>query len=243
MPHLHPAPIHLLAGGRGGPRTQRDPLLETVLTATGKTAPTVAYIGAASGDDTGFFDMIAQRLRTCGAKDVILAPTVHPHLHHEANRDLAKTRQIIEDADLVFLSGGDVEAGMSVLETAGLVGFLRDLHRAGKPFFGLSAGSIILAREWVCWPDPGDEDCAARFECLGLAPVICDTHGEEDDWEELHAMLALTPDGTVGYGIPSGGALRVTPDGGVAALAVAAHVFTRLRGRVERLPDLAVETP
>jgi len=48
---------------------------------------------------------------------------------------------------------------------------------------------------------------------LGIANLICDTHGEADDWIELQALLALEKDNTTGYGIVSGTALKVFPDG------------------------------
>ena len=47
------------------------------------------------------------------------------------------------------MSGGDVEAGMKVLEEKGLTEFFVELFKRGKLFFGASAGSIILARKWV----------------------------------------------------------------------------------------------
>ncbi len=66
-----------------------------------------------------------------------------------------------------------------------LTSYLRELAEQGKPFIGLSAGSIMLARSWVRWPDSDEEGSAEVFPCLGVAPVYCDTHDEEAGWEEL----------------------------------------------------------
>ncbi len=66
---------------------------------------------------------------------------------------------------------------------------------------------------------------------------MCDTHAEEDGWEELRALLKLTGDG-IGYGIPAGGAIRVDTDGSVSALAKPAQRFTSRSGKVAKLADL-----
>ena len=57
----------------------------------------------------------------------------------------------------------------------------------------------MLARRWIGWEDDDDDASASLFPCLGIAPVSCDTHGEEEDWDELRALLRLCPDGEVGY--------------------------------------------
>ena len=139
---------------------------------------------------------------------------------------------------MVFLSGGDVEAGMAVLEATGTIPVLDRLFRSGRPFFGLSAGSIMLARQWIRWADPDDEASAQGFPCLGFAPVLIDTHGEADGWVELVALLGLQEAGTVGYGIPTGAGLAAGPDGGLRALGSPVHRFARAPSGVERIGDL-----
>ena len=139
---------------------------------------------------------------------------------------------------VVFVTGGDVEEGMRVLEATGTVGLLGELAAAGKPFIGVSAGSIMLARSWVRWRDPDDESTAETFPCLGIAPVVCDTHGEADAWEELAAMVGISPEGTVGHGIPSGAGLVVHPDGSLEAAGAPVNRFERREGRTVPLADL-----
>ena len=96
----------------------------------------------------------------------------------------------------------------------------------------------MLAKSWVRWRDPTDDSTAELFPCMGLAPVICDTHGEEDGWEELRAALALCRTGTAGYGIVTGSALEVSPDGTLTARGGSVDVFRKTKAGVEKDPAL-----
>jgi cyanophycinase-like exopeptidase len=237
MSRRRPSPIYLLAGGSGPRRTKGDPLLARVLASGPVPNPSVAYVGAASDDDRSFFSMNEYSMQACGARQVIFAPMVSEWVKME------RTRAILESADMVFISGGDAEAGMEVLEERGILPLLRELYQAGKPFFGLSAGSIMLARQWVRWEDPDDDATASLFPCMGLAPLVCDTHSEGDHWVELKALLRLTPEGTLGYGIPSGAGLCIAPDGTVEAMGDAAHRYAKKAGKVVQIADLPPQSP
>lgn len=227
------ADIFLIAGDPGKRGGGRDPLLAAILARLGMARPSVAYVGAASGDSRVFFIWIASLLKKAGAGSVRLAALA------SRRADPAKALALLRESDLVFVSGGDVEAGMGVLEKSGAGGWLKELHRCGKPFIGLSAGSIMLARRWVRWSDPDDDGTAEDFPCLGLAPLVCDTHAEKEDWEELRMLLRMTR-AAVGYGIPAGAALRVAADGSLSALGGPVQRLALKDGQAQRLADLAV---
>jgi peptidase E len=225
-------PVFLIAGGRGQRRISPDPLLQAVFQEFGIRSPSLAYVGVASGDDRSFYGMITAMLKEAGAGKIdhaLIAPRT---------ADFKKAKNQLENADIVFISGGDVEAGMDILNEKGMVGFITGLYQEGKPFFGVSAGSIILAREWIRWRDPNDDDTAEIFPCLDIAPVICDTHAEGDDWEELKALLALEKERVDGYGIPSGAAIKVHPDGRVEALGGSVPRYVRQEGKVHKTGDV-----
>jgi cyanophycinase-like exopeptidase len=230
--------VYLLAGGRSsvagrGP----DPLMQEALQQGAVISPSVAYIGAASNDNAGFRAMITRLLRKAGAKEVQLAPLCG------RRADRRKAMRVIESCRIVFVSGGDVEAGMKVLAEQRMIEFLRSEYERGKPFFGTSAGSIMLAKSWVRWRDPDDDSSAELFPCLGIAEVYCDTHGEDSGWEELRVLARLVPAGTVSYGIASGTALVVNPDGSVHALGGDVHRFTRADDAVSRIRSLPSRSP
>ena len=225
--------LFLLAGGRGM-RTRKgpDPILQAIFRRTGVRKPTVAYVGAASGDNAEFRLWLVGLMKESGAGRITLAPLCG------TRGDTEKAKAVIDASNLIFISGGDVEEGMRVLREKDMTSVLQRLYREGKLFFGMSAGSILLARQWIRWEDPSDDKSAVLFDCLGLAPVICDTHGEDDGWEELKALLRLSPAGTIGHGIVSGAALIVRPDGKVSAMGGEVHRFRIQSGAVVRIESL-----
>jgi peptidase E len=222
-------PFYLLAGGRGSDNLG---VFRTVFKAIGKAEPVIAYVGAANGDDRFFFGFMGaevKKMGPCKLERVLLA---------SKKADVAKAKEILSAADAVFMSGGDVEAGMQIVEDKGMADFFRSLMEQGKLFFGASAGSIMMADQWVRWRDPEDDSTAELFTCLGLAPVICDTHAEEDDWVELKAALQLKGSGAMGYGIPSGACLAISPDRGLSALGRAVAVYSNKSGKIVKESDL-----
>jgi len=225
-------PVLLLAGGRPRNPQTFNPLFQEVFKASGKASPTVAYVGAASEENRAFFLMMAAMLKGVGSGKIKMVALI------SAKADIKKAQDILESSDIVYISGGDVEHGMRVVQEKKIVDFLVGLYRQGKPFFGVSAGSIMLAKEWIRWRDPEDDTTAEVFPCLGIAPVICDTHGEAEGWEELQALLAMEKDNTIGYGIVSGTAMKVFPDGKIEALGGAIYQYTKSNGTVKRLEDI-----
>ena len=226
-------PIYLIAGGRGAERPRGgDPIIRGALELSGKPKPGVAYVGAASGDNGAFLLFISRILKKAGAGKVTLAPLCGKR------GNPAKAAAVLESADVIFISGGDVEEGMKIVTEAGIHTLIQDLYREGKPVFGVSAGSIMLARQWVRWTDPKDDASAELFPCLDLAPICCDTHGEGDGWEELKALQRLAPARSVSYGITSGAALVVEPDGSVRALGREVSRFSRKGKAVVQLEAL-----
>ena len=225
-------PVYLLAGGWSANRRANDLLVREVFRESGKKSPSVGYVGTASDDDEGFFNRLADMFRENGAGEVkhaLLAPD---------NADISRAKYILNHSDIIYISGGDVGTGIQILKERQMVNFLAELYQEGKPFFGLSAGSIMLAKEWVRWRNPDDDTTAEVFPCLELAPVLCDTHDEEGGWEELKVLLMLEKDGATGYGIATGTALRVFPDGRMEALGGAVHQYVSRDGKVKRISDI-----
>jgi hypothetical protein len=200
--------------------------------ALGRPRPLVAYVGTASDDNRGFYGMIRGGLAAAGAR-MQLARIASPRASASA------ARALLHDCDMVFVSGGDVEHGMDVLHARDMASTLVALARAGKPMFGVSAGSLMLARDWVRFPDD-DEARAELFPCLGIAPVHVDAHSEDDGWSELRVLVRLLhergDEAPVGYGLTRKGGLYVAVDDrGAARLRPIGTPIPRIvmrRGRV-----------
>jgi len=226
-------PIYLLAGGPGAKRQSPDPILQMALRELGKTKPSVAYIGAAHGDSLMFYLFIKRLIVAAGAGKVELVPLA------KKKSNIAEAQLIIQSSDCIFVSGGDVSEGMRVLTEKSVIPLIKKRYDEGALIIGVSAGSIMLAKQWINWPDENDEASAELFPCMNIAPVLCDTHGEEDKWNELHSLLRLTEGDQIGYGIPSGGALRISTDGTVEAVGLPLYRIERKGGDIARINDLA----
>lgn len=225
-------PIYLLAGGPDAKRKSPDPLLQMALWELDKAKPSVAYIGAAHGDSRAFYLLIRDLIIAAGAGNVELVPLV------KKKSDIEKAQSIIRSADCIFVSGGDVKEGMRVLNERSVVPLIKKRYEEGALLIGVSAGSIMLAKHWIDWPDESSDESAELFLCMNIAPVLCDTHGEADGWNELHSLIRLTEENQVGYGIPSGGAMRISPEGTIEALHKPLFRIEKRDGKIVQINDL-----
>jgi peptidase E len=217
-------PVTLIAGHFDSPHYGTRPHLEAAVRLARKEAPVALYIGAANGDDTSFGTALCALLGAAGAAEV-LWPKIA-----KRSRDRSRARMALERADFVFVGGGDVEAGMDVLQRSELVADLRAAAKRGVVFAGMSAGAIMLGERWIRWPraDSSDDE-AETYDCLGLARCSLDTHGEGDGWRETQSFAAVRARELKrkvrAYGVPSGGALIVASSGKMRARGKPVPVF------------------
>jgi cyanophycinase-like exopeptidase len=227
-------PATLMAGKVDSRNFGTKPYLGDALRLTGKSAPLALYIGAASNDNRQFAAAVSTLLETAGAHRVLW-----PKLTGR-KKERARAREALEQADLVFVGGGDVEAGVEVLHDADLVGDLRAAGRRGAVLAGISAGAIMLGERWIRWPSAAARDDEAEtFACLGLVPCSLDTHGEGDDWSEARSFAAVRArelrKKALVLGVSSGAALVVDADGTLHARGAPVVVFAALPNREAKL--------
>lgn len=226
-------PVYLLSGDSYHHRKSRDPLIREMLAETGKLRPNVAYIGTASGDDPVFFTVIKTLFERTGAGRIDLVPLAAP------DADRVSARALLESADVIFISEGDVELGMRLIRERNMADLIKARFLAGAVLAGFSAGSILLSRQWVHWRDPDDDSTAGAFDCIGIVPLVCDMHDEADGWEELKMLLRLRQvEGEIGYGIPTSMGLRIHPDHRIEAIGGIVHRYTFRDGRVDNIGDI-----
>lgn len=222
-------PAFLMAGGK-----PRDPasmlnLFSRVFQECGKQKPLVAYLGIANKDNVIFYNVMKTLMKQAGAAKVVLLPLA------KTGADINAAKKVLESADAIFLSGGEVEDGMRWLMQHGLVGFLKNLYSQGKLFFGISAGSIMMGAHWVRWENPEDNATAELFDCLGFVPTVFDTHAEDEDWIELKTALQLMGPGARGYGIPSNGMISGDSGGRLVNLKKTLLCYINDNGQVQRI--------
>jgi peptidase E len=230
-------PVYLLAGGRETKKSSLADILKKLLAETGKDKPSIAYIGAANGDDRWFYKF------TCGFFKHARVSHVTQVFLADERADVAKAKAILGTADVVYVAGGDVEEGMDCLNKHNIVPYLKELYLNGVLFFGASAGSIMLGSKWVRWKNPDDDSTAELFDCLGIASIICDTHAEKDGWEELKAAVQLLDVNGKGYGIPTGCTIRLVNNDSITALGKPAVCYVNSGGRVIKTEDIPVLNP
>lgn len=202
-------PVFLIAGGHWH---NFETILADIFKQAKLPAARIAYIGAANAENKDFFMRTQESLLAAGAAQV-------RHIRIGS----FGWQKLCQESDALFVSGGDVAQGMAVLRKAKALPLLRSLHQEGKIFIGVSAGSIMLAKKWLFWPDDLDEEKVRLFSCLGIADVFCDTH-DEPDWTELKTLLLRVMPGSIGLGLRSG-----------SAVAVCGTAITTIAGRVDKV--------
>ena len=220
-------PAVLVAGGR----PFNPPAITRMVSRgfAGIQKPHVAYIGTASGDNPVFFHMLKALLKKAGAGKVSFV-----HLAKK-NPDLDAARNTLAGADVIFLSGGEVEDGMKWLKEHSLTGFLKELYNEGKRFIGVSAGVIMMGTHWVRWGTPGDDSTSELFDCLAFTPALFDVHGEDEDWVELKAALKLLGPGARAYGLPGGCMINADSRGNLVNLEKEYLIFVNEGGGIRVL--------
>ena len=217
-------PALLVAGGR-----PINPGAITALISRGLQGiekPVVAYIGTPNGDSMIFFQIQKAMLKSAGAGKIIFV-----HLAKN-NPDLSAARKILNDADVIFLSGGEVEDGIMWLEKHKLTEFLKSLYSSGKRFMGVSAGVIMMGNYWVHWDVPEDDSTSKLFDCLAFTPLLFDVHGEDENWVELKAALKLLGPGARAYGLASGSMVSADSRGNLAIMSGKYLVFVNEGGTI-----------
>jgi peptidase E len=215
---------YLWAGGPKSDKVRTIQDLRNAFAAWHCLAPKIAYIGTAHLDDSWLLRYISGYLKKAGAAEVRLVPVVKGYDEKEA-------RHLLDTADAVFLSGGEVEDGIVWLRKRGLDAYLKKLFTEGKPFMGISAGAIMMGQHWVHWDKEGDDSTASLFDCLGFLPYTFDAHGESESWTELKCAVRLLGEGKKGYGLVGTGFFLVGEDGSWESLHEPPVIYVNENGK------------
>ena len=135
-----------------------------------------AYIGASNGDNPNFYAIFVAAMKGVSVVDCRMIASAL------SERDLA----FLNDADIILLAGGDVEAGWRTFVTNGLSNHLIRRHAEGASLIGISAGAVQLGLGY-----------------LKLVPFIIGAHEESTNWKTT--IERLSESDTTAIGLPTGG--------------------------------------
>ena len=173
-------------------------LLERVVTRDQLKA---AYIGASNGDDPNFYEIFVSAMEGVGVVDRRMIPSAVSEADME----------FLNNADVILLSGGDVEAGWRVFLNNGLSEHIIRRYYEGASLIGVSAGAVQLG---LC----GLAADGSLIETFKLVPFIIGAHEESDNWKTMRELLRLSGPGKAAIGLPAGGGAIYHADHTVEAL-------------------------
>ncbi len=177
--------------------------------------PTVLLVDAASRAPGRMVREYRELFMELGARKVLF-----PRLVDRDDADQSQFMEAVEEADIVYLSGGDQSRLVGVL--LGTKGLRRLLHRhrnEGLPVGGSSAGAAALSRFMIAggraglWPKKGR---VRLSDGLGFAhELVIDQHfGRRARLGRLlEALAILSEEDVVGIGVDEDTAVAIGPDG------------------------------
>ena len=192
-------PLYLLADSQllfwknGG-----DSLAERIRADLDSQKAKAAYIGASNGDQPEFYSLFQAAMEGMGISNCRSVPS------QPSKEDIS----LIEEADLILLSGGDVERGWRTFEQNGLKELLPRKRFDGAILMGVSAGAVQLGLGCL-----SNSAQPKQIDMFRFAPFYVGAHDEENDWWDLRALVNLSQTDTRAIGIPAGGGAVYQSDG------------------------------
>lgn len=153
-----------------------------------------AYIGASNGDHPDFYAIFVAAMEGVGVSNCRMIPS------SISEEDLA----FLNDADVILLAGGDVEAGWRVFLANGLNQHIVRRYSEGASLIGISAGAVQLG---LC----GLTADGSLVETFALIPFVIGAHEESDNWRTTRELLRLSGSKSA-IGLPKGGGAIYHPD-------------------------------
>ncbi len=181
-------------------RVAGRPFLASVRERLTRRSPLAAYVGASNGDDPAYYSLFESAMDEIEIRE-----------RRQIHTDLGPADlEFLDDADLILLSGGDVERGWRAFEANGLKQILVRRYYEGALLMGISAGAVQLGL--AGWGSEGIRGAGGLMDTLRILPHLVGAHEEGDDWLGLKAAVVRLGEHVRGFGIPSGGGFAYHPD-------------------------------
>ena len=174
-------------------RWQGKPFLLTLRNLVESQSVKAAYVGASNDNNPAYYGIFEAAMESIGVADCRMV----------SNSDIT----FVEQADLILLSGGDVEKGWRIFEQNGLKELLIQRYHEGVLLVGTSAGAVQLGM-------------------LGLVPYVISAHDERDSWADLKETIRRSEKPVRGIGIPTGAGMVYHADRTIEAIRYPLHQFS-----------------
>ena len=187
-----------------------------IIELTGKTNPTIVYIGAASGDNPAYFEAVKNHFvgrLGCNVINLNLTDATR----RPTQKDIEK---IIMGADVVYVGGGSVTRLMNILRKTGTDKILLSAYNNGIIMSGNSAGGCVWFESYANDEDDdfdGTMDTYKTKPALGIVRGFFEPHwntksdtgidSESTSKEAVKNMLFR--ESLFGYGVDEGAAIMI----------------------------------
>ncbi|HEY2168841.1 MAG TPA: Type 1 glutamine amidotransferase-like domain-containing protein [Candidatus Angelobacter sp.] len=192
-------------------------LAERVHADLDSSSPKAAYIGASNGNQPEFYNLFQAAMEAMGISNCRAVPS------QPSKEDIS----FIEEADLILLSGGDVEWGWRTFEQNGLKELVPRKRFDGAILMGVSAGAVQLGLGCL-----SNSAQPKQIDMFRFAPFYVGAHDEENDWWDLRALVNLSQTDTRAIGIPAGGGAVYQSDGTLEPIRKHLTELTRESARI-----------
>lgn len=126
--------------GRGNTEYTTKEIDEEIVKMTEKESPNFLFIGLASSHADSYYDTMKKIYKELGCTPVYLKKS-----NLVNNPDIVK--QKIEDADIIYICGGDTVKLLEHVKEYNLEKLLLDAYNKGTVIAGMSAGAILLSNK------------------------------------------------------------------------------------------------
>jgi cyanophycinase len=179
-------------------KSDSDSLAEKLHADLDTSNPKAAYVGASNGDQSEFYSLFQAAMEAMGISNCRAVPS------QPSREDIL----FMEAANLILLSGGDVELGWRTFEQNGLKELIPRKRFDGAVLIGVSAGAVQLGLGVL-----SNSAQPRKIDMFRFAPFYVGAHDEENDWFDMRALVNLAQSDARGIGLPVGGGAIYYADG------------------------------
>lgn len=189
-----------------------------IIELTGKEHPTLVFIGAASGDNPAYFTAVKNHFENrLGVKTINLDLTNNRPNNQEI-------KEIIMNADIVYIGGGNVTRLMKVLKESETDRILIDAYNKGIIMSGNSAGGCVW---FEAYDNDEDDDFDGTISTFKTKPALGFVRGyfvphwnkksetgiDKNSASKEAIKTMLNREGKCGYAVDEGAAIMIQTNG------------------------------